>query len=285
MTPPAAAMTARAALTAAARQLRAVTHAPVLEARVLLAHCLHWTPARLLGEPEAPLGAGAAQRFAGLVERRARGEPIAYLVGEREFWSLPIRVTPATLIPRPETELLVETALAHLPAGAAVSIVDLGTGSGAVAVAVARERPGCRITATDCSPAALAVARDNARRLHTPNVEFANGDWYQAVPGRRFAMILANPPYVAAGDPHLEAGDLCFEPRAALPAGADGLDALTAIIRGAPDHLEPGGRLLVEHGFDQGPAVAARFAAAGFRDVRLHRDLAGHPRVTAGRGP
>jgi len=274
--------TARLALDRAIRELREASDAPSLDARVLLAHCMGCTITRLLTEPDAAIAPAVAQRFAHLVRRRRGGEPIAYLTGEREFWSLPIRVTPATLIPRPETELLVERALVHVPAGARWQLADLGTGSGAVAMAMAVERPGCRITATDCSAAALDVAQDNAQRLRLANVEFAHGDWYAAAAGRRFAVILSNPPYVAAHDPHLELGDLRFEPEIALPAGTDGLDALTEIIRGARAHLEPGGRLLVEHGFDQGPRVAALFAAHGFCDIHLSFDPAGHPRVTEG---
>ncbi|MDH3280813.1 MAG: peptide chain release factor N(5)-glutamine methyltransferase [Gammaproteobacteria bacterium] len=277
--------TARRALDRATRELRESSDSPRLDAQVLLAHCMGCATTGLLADPDAALAPAVAQRFARLVRRRRRGEPIAYLTGEREFWSLPLRVSPATLIPRPETELLVERALAHIPAGARLAVADLGTGSGAVAMAIACERPHCRVTATDCSRAALDIARDNARRLRLANLEFAHGDWYAAVPGQRFALIVSNPPYVAADDPHLQIGDLRFEPGIALPAGPAGLDALTKVVHGARAHLAPGGRLAVEHGFDQGGCVAALFEAQGFADIRVSPDAAGHPRVTEGRAP
>ena len=251
-----------------------------LDAALLLAHILGTTRARLLAHSEVALEPTAAERYAALIARRVAGEPLAYLTGRREFWSLELAVTPAVLVPRPETELLVERALALCPASA-TGAVDLGTGSGAVALALAAERPRWRITATDVSAAALAVARANARRLGLA-VEFREGDWFAPLAGRRFDLAVSNPPYVAAGDPALAAGALAHEPRLALTPGADALACLRAIVRAAPHHLEPGGWLLLEHGATQGAALRAELVAAGFAHVRSHRDLAGHERMTEG---
>ncbi len=269
----------------AARQRLAGPQA-ALEAQALLAHVLGRPRSHLLAWPERPVAAAAAARFRTLLARRAAGEPLAYLTGEREFWSLPLRVTPAVLIPRPETELLVELTLAQLPAGPC-GVADLGTGSGAIALALASERPAWRLDASDASAAALAVARDNARRLDlAARVAFHHGPWYAALPrGVRYHALVSNPPYVASGDPHLTRGDLPFEPRAALAAGPDGLAALRALVDGAPDRLHPGGWLLLEHGHDQGAAVRALLRARGFVAVATHRDLAGLPRATLGRLP
>ncbi|GAP66110.1 (protein release factor)-glutamineN5-methyltransferase [Mizugakiibacter sediminis] len=221
--------------------------------------------------------------FAALLARRLAGEPVAYLVGRRGFWSLELEVTPATLIPRAETERLVELALARLPADAAARVADLGTGSGAIALAIARERPRARVVATDASAEALAVARRNAARLGLGNVVFAQGDWCAALgEARDFDLIVSNPPYIAAGDPHLGEGDLRFEPAAALASGADGLDAIRRIVRDARAHLRPGGGLLFEHGYRQGAAVRALLAAAGYREVFSARDLEGRERVSGG---
>jgi len=257
-----------------------------VEAHILLGHALEKPRAYLIAHRDTPIEPSQLAVFQELVARRRRGEPVAYLLGEREFFGLNLRVTPDVLIPRPDTELLVELALAHIPANATVEILDLGTGSGAVAVAIARHRPAARITAVDRSDAALAIARDNARRLGATNVHFVRGDWFAPLPpGQRFDLIVGNPPYIAAADPHLNQGDLRFEPRAALVSGADGLDAVRAIVAGAPRHLKPGGWLALEHGFDQGEACRRLFTASGCRDVSSHRDLAGLERVTAGFGP
>jgi release factor glutamine methyltransferase len=215
-----------------------------------------------------------------LARRRIAGEPVAYLTGRREFWSLDLELTPDVLVPRPETELVVERALEALSGRASPAVLDLGTGSGAIALAIAHERPDADVTATDTSRAALAVAADNARRLGIGNLRMLEGSWFEPVGGHRFEVVAANPPYVAAGDPALAA--LAHEPLAALVAGADGLEALAAIARAAPAHLQPGGRLVLEHGTRQGAAVRALLEGAGFVDVATRRDLAGHERVTEG---
>ncbi|HEY6864619.1 MAG TPA: peptide chain release factor N(5)-glutamine methyltransferase, partial [Burkholderiales bacterium] len=255
------------------------------EARLLLAHALGVTRAQLVAHVERALAPADERRFTALVERRASGEPVAYIVGEREFWGLALRVSPAVLIPRPETELLVERALALLPEAAGHAILDLGTGSGALAIALARERPRARVVASDVSAEALEIARENAR-THGTTMRFALGDWLAAVgPGERFEMIVSNPPYVASGDPHLALGDLRFEPRGALDGGGDGLDCIRRIARAARAHLVPGGWLLLEHGYDQAGACRELLADAGYRELQDYRDLAGHPRVCAGRRP
>lgn len=254
-----------------------------LETELLLAAAAGRRRSWLRAFPETLLDAAAVTRFRELVARRAAGEPVAQLLGRREFWSLELTVSPATLIPRPETEELVARALELLPEHEAAEVLDLGTGSGAIALALAHERPRLRVLAVDRSPAALAVARGNARRLGLTGLRFLAGDWYAALRGGpRFALIVSNPPYVAENDPHLGRGDLRFEPREALAAGRDGLDALRRVIGGAPQYLRPGGRLLVEHGRDQGAAVRALFAGAGFTAVATRRDLAGHERLTEG---
>lgn len=235
--------------------------------------------------PERVLSAQQVALVQALFARRCSGEPLAYMLGEREFWGLAFKVSPAVLIPRPETELLVELALGRLPLQQAARVLDLGTGSGAVAIAVAHERPGVELTAIDVSADALAVARSNASR-HGVHVAFAQGDWFAALAGRtgmRFDLILGNPPYIAAADPHLAQGDLPHEPAQALAAGPDGLEAIRRIVAQAGSHLAPGGWLLLEHGFDQASACRALFEQAGFAEIRTWRDLAGLPRVTGGR--
>ncbi len=252
------------------------------EASVLLAAATGTSRAVLLAFPERALHPDERARYADWIARRARGEPVAYLTGRREFWSLELEVTPDVLVPRPETELLVERALTlrdTLPTQA----LDLGTGSGAIALALARERPDWRITASDCAPAALAVARRNAARLGIGGIEFVLGAWFDAIGNRRFDLLLSNPPYVRADDPALERAPLRYEPRVALAAGPDGLAALALIIAAAPRHLEPEGWLLLEHGADQGATVADLLVANGFRHVGSRRDLAGRERVTEAR--
>jgi len=253
------------------------------EASILLAHALSKPQAWLYAHGDDPVVPDDARRFMALVERRGAGEPVAYLTGRRGFWTLDLSVTPDTLIPRPETERLVELALERLPANGAPWVLDMGTGSGAIALALASERPAARVLATDRSAAAIAVARANARGNGIANVEFAEGDWYRPAAGRRFDLVVSNPPYIAEGDAHLRRGDLRFEPAAALSSGSDGLDAIRVIAAGAPAHLEPGGWLLVEHGLDQGAAVRALFEAAGLAGVRTARDLEQRDRVTLGR--
>lgn len=276
------ATTIRSALRDAAARIADVSGSPDLDAGLILTHVLARPRSHLIAHAGDPLAAGDHARFRALVERRRAGEPVAYLTGSKGFWSLDLAVSAAVLVPRPETELLVARALAVLPADTEDRIADLGTGSGAVALALASERPGVTVIATDASPDALEVAHDNARRLGLTNVAFRRGDWLAALePGERCRLIVSNPPYVAAGDPHLAALD--HEPQSALVAGPDGLDALRRIAADAPAHLENGGYLMLEHGTDQGPAVRALLHAAGFQDIETHPDLAGHPRVTVGR--
>lgn len=255
---------------------------PAAEARLLLQHVTGSTAAQVIAHPGRPLGPVDRLRFESLVERRARGEPIAYLVGWREFFGRRFGVGPDVLIPRPETEGLVEAALARLPAGEPRSVLDLGTGSGCVAITIALERPGVEVVAVDASGDALAVARRNAAMLDG-RVEFVESDWLSALAGRRFDIIVANPPYIAAGDPHLGQGDLRFEPRHALTPGEDGLAALVAIVAQSTRALGPGGWLLLEHGHDQSAAVRAALEFHRYRDVFSDRDLAGIERISGGR--
>jgi len=247
------------------------------EARLLLQETLGISAATLAAHPERELRLDDAARFLALVRRRAAGEPIAYLVGRREFYGREFAVSPAVLIPRPETELLVDIGQAKLATCERPRILDLGTGSGCLAVTLALATGG-EVVAADLSAEALAVARDNAERLNA-DVRFVASDWYSAIDGE-FDLIVANPPYVANGDPHLSDGDLRFEPATALASGSDGLTALRVIVAGARRFLRPGGWLLVEHGYDQGAAAVALFTAAGFQDVEQYRDLAGIVRVT-----
>ncbi|NCT68414.1 MAG: peptide chain release factor N(5)-glutamine methyltransferase [Rhodanobacteraceae bacterium] len=255
------------------------------EAELLLAHALGKPRTWLFAWPEFAPDTAQCGAFERLVAARVRGEPVAYLTGHRGFWSFDLAVTPAVLIPRPETELLVELALARLPRERTVAVADLGTGSGAIALALAHERPQARVLATDASADALAVARGNAAKLGLTNVAFAQGDWCAALGAARFALIASNPPYIEAADPHLQQGDLPHEPLAALASGADGLDAIRAIVASAPDHLDVGGWLLLEHGWEQGAAVRALLSARGFVEVETARDLGGRDRVSLGRWP
>ncbi len=270
------------------RQALAQSGLVPVDGQALLAHALGRDRAWLIAHAGDVLPREDADRFFALARRRREGEPVAYLTGWREFWGLRLAVDPSVLIPRAETETLVEMALARLSAGRVPSVLDLGTGSGAIALAVAHERPLARVVASDRSQAALEVARANAQRLGITNIAFVSGDWYEALPPRTatgFDLIASNPPYVAAGDVHLREGDLRFEPIGALAAGADGLDALRVIVAGAPARLAMGGWLVVEHGYDQSDAVQCLFADAGLADIASGRDLAGIPRVVAGRRP
>ncbi len=251
------------------------------EAEILLAHALQCDRTWLYAHPEYHPAAEALARFAALLARRLAGEPVAQLTGWREFWSLPLRVDRHTLIPRPETEHLVEFVLERLPAEPPLRIIDLGCGCGTIALALARERPHWEIFASDRSAGALAVARDNARRLGL-DVTFLRADWLAGIVGP-FDLIISNPPYVAEGDPHLEQGDLRFEPRGALAAGPDGLDAIRLLVAQAQPRLHPGGLLAFEHGHDQDAACRMLLAQAGYADVGSGRDLAGLPRFSHGR--
>jgi release factor glutamine methyltransferase len=249
-----------------------------LEAELLLAHALGVNRAWFFAHAEDVADAEGTRRFDALVRRRAAGEPIAYITGTRDFWSLTLEVTPATLIPRPETELLVELALDRLPAGG--SVVDLGTGSGAIALAIAKERPDATVVAVDVSAAALDVALRNARRLGLERVEFVQGDWFAPLNGRRFNLVISNPPYIEADDRHLGEGDLRFEPASALASGADGLDDIRRIASGADAHLLPSGAVLIEHGWNQGEAVRRILREAGLVDEFTARDLENRDRVS-----
>jgi release factor glutamine methyltransferase len=257
---------------------------PSLDAELLLAYSLGAGRARLRSHPEDIPGAADAERFLALIERRAAGEPVAYILGRKGFWTLELGVSPAVLVPRPETELLVERALALHPDGDA-RVADLGTGSGAIALALASARPRWRIVATDVSADALAVARANAAALGLERVQMLQGDWLECLAGRTFDLLLSNPPYVAADDPALGQPELTREPRLALVAAEGGLADLRRILAAAPAHLEPGGWLLLEHGAGQAAAVAGALVARGFAQVRSHRDLAGRERMTEGQWP
>ena len=259
---------------------------PASEARLLLGHLLDRSAAWLIVHDDQVVEENELLAFASLVARRAGGEPVAYLVGQREFFGREFAVLSAVLIPRPETELLVEIALAKVGAGSTASsaprVLDLGTGSGCIAVTLALEIPQTQVTALDASAAALKIARKNAERLGA-QLRILQSDWFAALAGERFDLIVANPPYIAAADPHLAVADLRHEPVAALVSGADGLDAIRQIIAAAPEHLMPGGQLWLEHGYDQAAAVRDLLATAGLAEIEQHRDLAGIVRVSGGR--
>ena len=263
-------------------QARLPTDSGALEAELLLAFCLEKDRSYLYTWPEQEVELPVEQRYQQLLEARRAGKPIAYLVGSRDFWTLSLSVDERCLIPRPETETLVEWALElDLPTTARVS--DWGTGSGAIALALAGERPEWRLTALDADPAVIELALENARRLRIDNVEFLHSNWGEALTGECFDLLVSNPPYVVSDDEHLAQGDVRFEPRAALAAGVDGLDDLRTITATAPAFLNHHGWLLVEHGYDQGPAVRQLLEAAGFKEIESRRDLAGHERISGGR--
>ena len=251
------------------------------EARLLLAEACGFSEASVLAHPERELLAAVETHFLDMAARRRAGEPIAYIVGRKEFYGLPLAVGPAVLIPRPETELLVELALERLPADADAAAVDLGTGCGAIALALKRNRPRARVLAVEQSAPALQFARRNAAKLGI-EIEIRHGRWFEPLAGEKFDVVVSNPPYVATGDPHLGQGDVRFEPRAALVAGEDGLDAIREIVRAAPVHLEPGGWLLLEHGIGQEQAARGLLEAAGLVRIFTAPDLAGVARVSGG---
>lgn len=261
----------------------AESDSPRLDAEVLLAHVLERPRSYLYTWPDRELSAEQASRFRALVERRTGGTPVAHLTGRREFWSLDLEVTPDTLIPRPDTETLVAIALELLPAEAPATVADLGTGSGAIALALAHERPRWQLVAVDRSAPALTVARRNAGRLRLTNVYPVLGDWCAPLASARFDLIVCNPPYVAAGDAHLQRGDVRHEPPSALAAGPDGLDELRRIIPAARRALHPSGWLALEHGYDQAPPVRDLLEQAGYDTIDSHSDLAGQVRVTTAR--
>jgi release factor glutamine methyltransferase len=270
-----------------ARSLASHSDSPRLDAELLLGKTLRLSRSGLIARGNDPVASEHARGYVSLIEQRLSGAPIAYLTGTREFWSLALRVTPAVLVPRPETELLVELALQCLPghearpsADRACSVLDLGTGSGAIALAIASERPGARVTGVDISPAALEVAIQNSRDLGLAHVDWRLGSWFAPVHGERFDVIVANPPYVAAADPALER--LRAEPAIALCDGPTGLEALSAIASAAAPHLQTHGWLILEHGSNQAPDVAQLLERHGFTQVRSHLDFSGKPRVTLG---
>lgn len=270
---------------AAGATIAALQARPLLEPldnRILLCHALGLSRVSLITQSERALSEAEAARLSALVERRLQGEPIAYIVGQREFFGLPFEVSEAVLIPRPDTELIVELALDRLPPSGRV--LDMGTGSGAIAVALAHTRPDAAVTALDVSEQALAVARRNAA-ANGATVAFLSSDWYSALAAQTFDLIVSNPPYIASGDRHLSEGDLRFEPVAALTDHADGLSALRTIAAGAPAHLAPHCWLLMEHGYDQAEAVRSLLSGQGYTEVQSWRDLSGIERVSGGRRP
>ena len=261
------------------RELIAASGLPRAEARGLAVHAAQRNAAWLIAHDTDEAEPGVVAVLRDLLARRQRGEPLAYIIGEREFYGLSLRVTPEVLIPRPETELLVELVIERLPKNG--RLLDVGTGSGAIAIAVAVQRPDAQIVACDISPGALAVARDNAERLGA-DVHFVASDGLTDVPGQAFDVIASNPPYIAEGDPHLSQGDLRFEPAIALHCGRDGLDMIRRLVRDAHAALRPGGWLLCEHGYDQGEACVSLWRSTGFGAVEDRRDLAGMARVCIG---
>ena len=253
-----------------------------LDIELLLAAAIGKSRSYLHTWPERIVSSEAALTFASYLQRRSAGEPVAYILGQQGFWKLDLEVAPHTLIPRPDTELLVEVALVLLPA-TPLQVLDLGTGSGAIALALASERGGWQVTAVDRVPEAVALAERNRQRLQLDNAKVLASHWFDALQGQRFALIVSNPPYIAEQDPHLAAGDVRFEPSSALVAGSDGLDDLRQIITQAPQHLLPGGWLLLEHGYDQAAAVRELLARHGFEQIQSRTDLGGHERISLGR--
>jgi release factor glutamine methyltransferase len=262
-------------------ELLSVSDSAELDIQLLLAYCVAQSRTFLMTWPERELTATQLSAFDDLVERRKEGEPIAYLIGQQGFWSLDLRVLPTTLIPRPETELLVEQALAFLSAKPQSKILDLGTGSGAIALAMAKELPTAKVLGVDIDHASIALAKDNAARNNIGNVSFKQSSWYVELAGL-FDLIVSNPPYIRADDPHLSQGDVRFEPARALVAGTDGLADLRIIISEAPAYLQAGGALMVEHGYDQKQSVSQLFKQSQFVDVSCYQDLAGQDRITVG---
>ena len=268
-----------------AEQIRTCSESPRLDAELLLSHCLGKPRSYLYTWPQKNLTERCWERFRGLVKQRQKPVPVAYLLGRREFFSMEYASTPAALVPRPETELLVELALQRIEPGAGLGVCDLGSGSGIIAITLKKCRPHCRVIATDVDPGCLALARENAGR-HRVEIELILSDWYSGLPAdSRFDLIVSNPPYIAAGHPFLEQGDLPAEPEIALTPGETGLEALESIIASAPQHLVPGGWLLVEHGYDQQASVAALYDAAGFDEIHCENDFNGLPRTTRGKLP
>lgn len=268
-----------------ADELRDTSPSARLDCELILGHVLRKTRVQLCSGGDEQVSRENTAIYVNLVRKRQAGEPVAHLVGTREFWSMELAVTANTLIPRPETEILVDCALTHLPKDKATNVLDLGTGSGAVALALAQERPHTSITATDISDEALRVARYNAHSLDLIQIEFLRGDWFVPVAGRKFSTIIANPPYVSEMELVVHDFELQHEPRLALAGGDDGLESIRKIIEGAPKHLFPGGWLAIEHGHRQGPAVEILMREAGLRSIFGYTDLQDHVRVTEGNLP
>jgi release factor glutamine methyltransferase len=278
-------LTVRAALQTTQTQLQSVSDAPKKEAEWLLEHVCSLTRQQQILNESRELTPAECAHLGRLTAQRQQGEPLAYLLGEQHFWTLRLKVNPAVLIPRPETELVVERALHHLPKRRTAQVLDLGTGSGAIALAVARERPQVRVLAVDQSAPALEIARENALFNQLDNVSFLRSDWFSAVPQQRFDLVLSNPPYIAEDDPHLEPTVLAHEPTIALISGPDGLAAIRQIIREVADFLAPGGWLVLEHGWQQAGSVRQLLESSGLSSVASHADLAGHERVTEAQAP
>ena len=256
-----------------------------LDVELLLAAALGKPRSFLHTWPERIVSSEAALKFASYLQRRQTGEPVAYILGQQGFWKLDLEVAPHTLIPRPETEMLVEAALELVPAFAPAKVLDLGTGTGAIGLALASERPAWHVTAVDRVLEAVTLAERNRQRLQLGNAQVMSSHWFDSLQGKRFDLIISNPPYIAAEDPHLVTGDVRFEPNSALVAGADGLDDLRLIIDQAPAHMKPEGWLLLEHGYDQGAAVRELLSSHGFDKIQTRRDLGDHERITSGRLP
>lgn len=271
------------ALQDAQSKLAGISDTAPLDTEVLLAYAIEKDRTYLHTWPEKELTSEQQKIFQQAIKRRQRGEPVAYITGYREFWDMTLQVTPDTLIPRPETELLVETVLDKIPPESHWNIADLGTGSGAIALAIARERPGCQVTATDTSAAALAVARKNAQRLCISNIRFVEGHWFQPIENDKFEIIVSNPPYVHPNDPHLQKGDLRFEPQQALQSIPDGMRDIRIISNAARGHLVPPGWLILEHGYDQGTALLQRLRELGYEDVSVVDDLSHNERICMGK--
>ncbi len=269
-------------LASATERLAPLSDTARLDAEVLLCHCLHKNRSFLRAWPEHRPSTDQINRFEAMVSQRQQGIPVAYLVGKREFWSREFEVDPAVLIPRPDTELLVELSLSLLPSGQPCKIIDLGTGSGILAITLAAERPLAEVVATDISLAALDIAQRNTQRLHVTNVRFLASHWFDAVSERDFDLVISNPPYIADDDPHLRQGDVRFEPQTALVSAENGLKDIRLIADQARRHLKIGGHLLIEHGYNQQAEVQDIFEQVNYRQVTAHKDLAGNPRVTSG---
>ena len=277
------ALTLQQVLRQATQQLTHLSDAePRFDAEVLLCYLLQKNRSHLIAWPDKVLSDTQIKAYTALINRRATGEPIAYITGQREFWSLELQVTPATLIPRPETEILVEQALVHIPKEAQWQVADLGTGSGAIALAIASERPRCQLYAIDISAEALAVAKQNAKRLNIHNINFLHSHWLDAFSAKSLNMVLSNPPYIETSDPHLCQGDVRFEPAGALSSGVDGLDDIRILIASAAQTLRPNGWLMMEHGYNQAKVVMDLLQQQGYCNVVDYVDYAGNDRVAAG---